>query len=644
MAGIDDGKRYLGYIVAVFALIAAFYTLAGAFSENDSLFRTAQWILLLAFLALPFVAKAQPQSITPIENLIDKRTILIVLAAPVITGLIAYTRILTMPFMDGDEYIHIMDAKQLWQNFDLLYWYEFFVKVSSNDAEQLMRPLLNLPFLVGYPLFGTEPTGYHVMNLIAHIVSGFFLGLFTIILTGRRNVGILAAALFTGHPLITKPIAWTATLTHSFPTAIFFAALFCWAMFRLSENKRRWFVGACVLLILDLFMWELGVILPVSFILVDLTLHSRIKWSKERLPVFRAYAIPGALILFYLIQLFARINLFDHIHLAEDYFKARFTASPDLTIGAFVGALTEGLLRPLHRSVFIGHSYVAASATCLLGFCILIVVSAFKRKFDRKVVLLAFALLVLTYLPTKNSAQLNIEYLMRARLFLIPTGAFCILIASLLLPMKKPKISILFVGGIIAFLFAALASGNNQAWLAQAKQQEALEMQLEYILSNHKNDNVIFLFNPAPKADLELYRDAMQTMFTRWYLENPIGAACWGIFYNAKIAGYHKVILVSAESDRIYIRISSDLTKLSDQTEFVNEKIQFLISNDNGKEGQAIPLTEKTHPADPWKFRMSGLVYPGDGRLIYLEGESQFICNENMKLHTPSTSINPHYY
>jgi tetratricopeptide (TPR) repeat protein len=78
----------------------------------------------------------------------------------------------------------------------------------SPGPSNLYRPLPIYTYYLNYKMMGWEarPAGYHVCNLILHIVNGMLVFLLLSRLSGRALVGAFAGILFVAHPVLTEDV------------------------------------------------------------------------------------------------------------------------------------------------------------------------------------------------------------------------------------------------------------------------------------------------------------------------------------------------------------------------------------------------------------------------------------------------------
>jgi tetratricopeptide (TPR) repeat protein len=72
------------------------------------------------------------------------------------------------------------------------------------------RPLMNVAYLLCYQVFGPHPFGFHLLNVVLHVMVVGVVFLLTKRMFQDRNLALMAAVLFAIHPIHTEAIAWIA--------------------------------------------------------------------------------------------------------------------------------------------------------------------------------------------------------------------------------------------------------------------------------------------------------------------------------------------------------------------------------------------------------------------------------------------------
>jgi hypothetical protein len=75
---------------------------------------------------------------------------------------------------------------------------------------QFYRPIASLTYAIDYALWGLNPTGYHLTNLLLHTVAAALVAVCTMTVTRRRAVGTLAGILFAIHPVAVEVVPVTS--------------------------------------------------------------------------------------------------------------------------------------------------------------------------------------------------------------------------------------------------------------------------------------------------------------------------------------------------------------------------------------------------------------------------------------------------
>ncbi len=75
------------------------------------------------------------------------------------------------------------------------------------------RPVVTLSYLLDYQLWGLEPAGFHLTNVLVHAANSVLVALLLLRLGCSRGLGLAVALLFAVHPIHTENVAWIAGRT-----------------------------------------------------------------------------------------------------------------------------------------------------------------------------------------------------------------------------------------------------------------------------------------------------------------------------------------------------------------------------------------------------------------------------------------------
>ncbi|GKS58720.1 membrane protein [Nitrospira sp.] len=143
----------------------------------------------------------------------------------------------------------------------------------------IVRPVLSLTFLVDRTLYGSSPTGYHILNLLLHLGSGIlvYLILTRAVVGEGSQLPVCTALLFLIHPLQTETVTYISGRASGLMAFLYLLAFFLYVKASESqhdENFRRIYLsGAVVAGLLAISSKETAVTLPMALALWDVLIR-----------------------------------------------------------------------------------------------------------------------------------------------------------------------------------------------------------------------------------------------------------------------------------------------------------------------------------------------------------------------------------
>ncbi|GIW40571.1 MAG: membrane protein [Candidatus Binatia bacterium] len=145
-------------------------------------------------------------------------------------------------------------------------------------------PVTLASFALDHALWGLEPRGYHLTNILLHLCVGTLVYLLVFLSTRRAEVALLAGTVFLLHPLQLEAVAIVSQRKTLLATA--FALLSCLAFRRsLVERPAVWRAISLALFLLGLLAKPSVLPLPLLFFLLD-PFFPRASTLREKLPFF----------------------------------------------------------------------------------------------------------------------------------------------------------------------------------------------------------------------------------------------------------------------------------------------------------------------------------------------------------------------
>ena len=90
------------------------------------------------------------------------------------------------------------------------------------------RPLFTWMLTVEYHLIGLWPPGWHVVNLVLHILCSILVFLLIELLCANRRLALFTSLLFAVHPIHTQSVAWISGMTDPLFAVFFLASFLCY--------------------------------------------------------------------------------------------------------------------------------------------------------------------------------------------------------------------------------------------------------------------------------------------------------------------------------------------------------------------------------------------------------------------------------
>ena len=155
-------------------------------------------------------------------------------------------------------------------------------------ATQQFYPVVHSAFWLQFHLWGLDPTGYHIVNILLHAVSA---ALLVAILRRLRVPGaVLAGAIFALHPVQVESVAWITELKNTMSGVFYFAAALVYLRFD-ADRRPAAYWGALGLFVLALFSKSVTGTLPAALVIVFWWQRGTIAWTRDVRPLVPWFAV-----------------------------------------------------------------------------------------------------------------------------------------------------------------------------------------------------------------------------------------------------------------------------------------------------------------------------------------------------------------
>src|SRR6202030_1742433 len=138
----------------------------------------------------------------------------------------------------------------------------------SFDSPSQYFPLVYTTFRIERALWGLNPAGYHVVNVLLHVANALLV--WRLLARLRVPGAWLAGAIFALHPVQVESVAWITERKNVLMGFFFLLTLLAWTAFVDDDTRRRWrfYCLALILYALSLSAKTTACTLPAALFLI----------------------------------------------------------------------------------------------------------------------------------------------------------------------------------------------------------------------------------------------------------------------------------------------------------------------------------------------------------------------------------------
>lgn len=368
------------------------------------------------------------------------------------------------------------------------------------------RPVVSSLYAVDYALWGMEPFGFHLTNVIIHTIAALLLLMILIKIFGEFKFGmmsaLLSALIFAVHPVHTEAVSWISGRTDSLTTMFFFLSFLFYIKYSAEGNSKSILAVSLIAYFLGLLSKEMIVTTPVLLFVYDYF------FRKRRLDWFKKNILPYALfilvtVIFVLIRYLVLKDVVDRT--TYMYFYGEETSTAFYTMLKTIPVYFRLLIVPVnllyHYNGVLADSYSITDFKVILSILFIIAMLVISFYLQKKYGEVSFTILfffisllpVMNIIPTMN--------FMAERFLYLSSFALSIFISFVIVRYANEKNKNIFavLSLLVIIAFAYFTVNRNAEW----KNNETL-----YMTADGKDGSVLLVNAGNMYANKKNYDEA----------------------------------------------------------------------------------------------------------------------------------------
>lgn len=198
---------------------------------------------------------------------------------------ILYSRITDFSFIGYDDDVYIIENPDV-RDFS----FEGAKKILFNPEkpEELKPPITVLSLAFNYHFSGLDPSGYHLTNLILHLINIVLVFVVVKSASARSDFALFAAGVFALHPSFAEVVAW-ATARKDLLYGLFYLAALIFTFKYWKTGKIHFYLLIVLFFVLSYYSKYAAASFPVLYLALGILYYRRkniIRTAAESIPFF----------------------------------------------------------------------------------------------------------------------------------------------------------------------------------------------------------------------------------------------------------------------------------------------------------------------------------------------------------------------
>ena len=354
------------------------------------------------------------------------------------------------------------------------------------DGAKYYRPIVELSYQFDHWIWFDVASGYHLTNVILHVVNVFFVYLIAVLLfsytaSSKASAPFFSALLFAVNPLACEPVCWVSGRSDLIAAFFMLSSFACYLLYK-QKMKNVCLVSSGILFMLAALTKEVALALPGVIVAGEILYYREVFRNRDRMRSFMiiAWFVILTMVYFFIFRRTGVSAESASIGVGQAGLREVGFFENTVTFFASIGFYVRKLLFPYPLNFAI-HT-ISLTVYGLAGILILIVFLAWGVVLRRGLIGFLCLWVLLSIMPAAAAAALRIPWTPWAERYLyIPFVGFALLagyFSTFFITRYGAKAGVIF--STVACLLFATTLQRNFVWADELRLWEDTEKKSGY--------------------------------------------------------------------------------------------------------------------------------------------------------------------
>lgn len=385
----------------------------------------------------------------------ERRTLLLVIGAFLLLGMLVYGRSLRNEFVRWDDGMLIYENPAVRE---ISPW--SLKRIFTTYDPELYIPLTFITYQIDFKISGVDAWAYHLTSLLLHIANALLVAWLAMLLLGERRIALLCGLLFLLHPLHTEAVAWASGRKDVLSTVFFLSSLIAYLRWR-DEETRKLYIWSVAFFVLGLMSKVMVITLPVVLLLIDY--RQAREWSMrmltEKLPYLAAAAVFGVIAIFGKTAVVASSTLSQKILMA--------CKSTVFYLEKIFVPVKFSLLYPYTKAISLASPDFYVPVMIVAAILLIAWLARLRARDVTFAILFYLLTLAPTFINFAKGGELDVYFASDRYAYVPSIGVFylvCFLLCALVRMQPRLVRAVSAAGAVVMTLLAVLSYRQSRVW------------------------------------------------------------------------------------------------------------------------------------------------------------------------------------